>query len=71
MDNIKAFPSTPRHDLDTNRTVWNDGMELRDYFAGQALIALLGTAWSLNMYDSTRRAYEIADLMMEARDGKS
>lgn len=68
MNREKAFPSNPVLDLETNRTVFRDGMDLRDWFAGQALVSLLGSAWSLNMYDATRRAYDIADLMMEAKD---
>jgi hypothetical protein len=46
-----------------------DGMTLRDWFAGQALIGLLGTyttdlvAWE----KVSARAYGIADAMIEAR----
>lgn len=44
--------------------------DLRDWFAGQALTTLLSSSWNLNLYESTARAYEIADMMMEARSGK-
>ena len=30
---MKAFPGTPTFDQDANRTVWQEGMDLRDYFA--------------------------------------
>lgn len=43
----------------------HSGMSLRDYFAGQALVALRGhsnAAWV------AQRCYEIADAMMEVRN---
>lgn len=50
---------------------WDDGMSLRDYFAGQVIVhgAFTGTT---NKYDeeTAKRAYEIADAMMKARETK-
>ena len=46
----------------------SDGMTLRDYFAGQALMTLYaahGTSWT--DHEITEAAYDIADMMMEAR----
>lgn len=42
------------------------GMELRDWFAGQALIGLLARADREPVFVSTE-AYEFADAMLEAR----
>jgi len=38
---MKAFPSKPTFDLEINRTVWHDGMDLRDYFASSAMQSLV------------------------------
>ena len=69
---VKAFPSNPILDLDTNRTVWREGMDLRDYFAAKAMQALVtqqdwfNSDWHLE----AGAAYEIADEMMKARNKK-
>jgi hypothetical protein len=63
-----AFP-TPAHNLQ------NDGMSLRDYFAGQALAGGLEQGveddmnldWWHSTHKIAKRAYAIADAMMEAR----
>ena len=70
---VKAFPGSPTLDLETNRTVWQDGMDLRDYFAGLAMQALItGQDWfNSDWHLEAGAAYEIADKMMEARNGKS
>ena len=44
----------------------NDGMELRDWFAGQALTGLL-VANTEHRHDLQDTAYEIADRMLDAR----
>ena len=79
---MKAFPGTPTFDQDANRTVWQEGMDLRDYFAGLALQGLLSNSEDdfddeLLMRESyhdycmifASSAYEMADAMMEARNG--
>lgn len=53
-----AFPSV-------NGTWGNDGMSLRDYFAGQAMIAMV--AHPVNIAEES---YRIADAMLEARNLK-
>lgn len=48
-----------------------EGMDLRDYFAGQALPACLGPDDPINGCDpdaAAERAYIIADAMIKARD---
>lgn len=44
-----------------------DGMSLRDWFAGQALITI-SERW--RAVDAARMSYEYADAMLEAREGK-
>lgn len=63
-----AFPVT----LDHRGCVGAYGMTLRDYFAGQALIALphLGCGADLDHYDTATAAYQIADAMLAAREVK-
>jgi len=54
----RAFPVT-------SHSIWDTGMNLRDYFAGQCLSG----EWTAE-YPSeriARRCYKIADAMMEAR----
>lgn len=56
---MKAFPN--------NRS---EGMELRDYFAAQAMQAVI-TKYGLGYENGHAiKAYEIADLMMKAREFK-
>lgn len=43
------------------------GMTLRDYFAGQALVALVAEPGDLTISDVTKDAYRIADAMLAAR----
>ena len=64
---MKAFPGTPTFDQDANRTVWQEGMDLRDYFAG---LAMQNFSWiGENDTECAVSCYEIADAMMEARNG--
>lgn len=70
---MKAFPKTSRYDE-------NNGMDLRDYFAGKAMVALMPIHREMFM-DNTfedwigdatvamvENAYAIADEMMKARE---
>jgi hypothetical protein len=68
---MKAFPGTPTFDQDANRTVWQEGMDLRDYFAAKAMQALVTQQDWFNgdWHLEAGAAYEIADKMMEARNG--
>ena len=70
-DGGPAFPRPFSKDGDTE--AWSqDGMSLRDYFAGHALVALIAneklrseiaeTKWNL-----AHHAYKLADSMLEAR----
>jgi len=57
-DNLKAFPYTG---------AGSDGMDLRDYFAAKAMQGLLASDTFAPVSEFVRRAYEIADAMMEER----
>lgn len=67
-DHYPAFPL--RAQLNEDVYAYNEGMDLRDYFAGQALIILgprtilQGAADLANLADL---AYRAADALMEAR----
>lgn len=70
-----AFPMPGSTDGNGNVTYPEFGMSLRDYFAGQALIGLIGKLES-DAYDSVAEAsascgpasYEFADALLEARN---
>lgn len=75
-DGGPAFPRPASEDAtygtlaDGNSVVREqDGMTLRDYFAGQALTGLLAER-SIPAPSVATRAYEYADAMIEAQDGK-
>jgi hypothetical protein len=66
-----AFPMA----IPANCHRWEDGMTLRDYFAGQALVGLLATGedYHDNNYGDgwnwfAAAAYNLADAMIEARE---
>lgn len=69
-DNPKAFPSGSRYSGDL-------GMTLRDWFAGQALTSTMRLVTGHESEPGegmaqtfARRAYELADAMLEARKAK-
>ncbi|MCJ8309427.1 MAG: hypothetical protein HRU27_10005 [Rhizobiaceae bacterium] len=62
-------PDKPAFPMVKSQYGINPGMFLRDYFAGQALITLVPPALRAGQTEEVvRRAYEIADAMMVARD---
>jgi len=64
MNDMSAFPTVLPKDWDSV----NEGMTLRDYFAGQALPALTTQYCNTETpREITKRAYRMADLMIEAR----
>lgn len=44
----------------------HQGMSLRDYFAGQALVHI-GFQWAADNHELAKRCYGIADAMLKAR----
>lgn len=69
-----AFPSGESYSIGgvlNQRGPLNQGMTLRDYFAGQAINGFVSTNNWLNDSDPlniAKRAYRIADAMIEARE---
>jgi len=81
MDKLKAFPSRVKsHDICGTKgeavPVYEEyqGMDLRDYFAGQALVGLIARMaceyGNMNKPNSenAKDAYELADAMMKQRE---
>ena len=62
---MKAFPRQPIYYAETKTVDKQDGMELRDYFAAQAMQGLIAADRPFDF--AAQSAYIIADLMMEAR----
>ena len=46
------------------------GMTLRDWFAGQALAGMLDRAYGIPVNIIAKRSYEMADAMLDVREGK-
>jgi hypothetical protein len=67
---MKAFPTTIDNE---GYQIDHQGMDLRDYFAAQAMVGILtmlkgGNEGLITVQESTSKyAYEWADAMMEAR----
>ena len=66
---MKAYPFLHKHPTSGQTTI-SDGMDLRDWFAGQALQGLLASDVqdTINVFAS--KSYELADLMMKQREVK-
>jgi len=63
MNELQAFPMAVPENWDSIQ----DGMTLRDYFAGQALVALLSRSDFLRSKIIAENAYAYADAMLEER----
>ena len=66
MTDVPAFPMAVPENWDS----YQDGMTLRDYFAGQALTGLLAGRQPNNAYPLeylAETSYATADAMLEAR----
>ena len=70
-DGGPAFSGEPYRDSYGNHRGHQRGMSLRDYFAGQALKTFASPGYGivshLGKEGVAKRAYEIADAMLEAR----
>jgi len=74
-DSPKAFPLP--HFEQNGKVFYQDGMTLRDWFAGQALTSTMRLVTGHESEPGegmaqtfARRAYEVADAMLEARKAK-
>ena len=63
---MKAYPFMHKHPT-SGQTEIEAGMDLRDYFAGQALKGLLASDVRDTMDSFAIRSYVLADLMMKQR----
>jgi hypothetical protein len=63
---MKAYPYMHKHPT-SGQTTESEGMDLRDWFAGQALQGLLASEVIDTMDSFTVRSYLLADLMMKQR----
>lgn len=63
---MKAYPFQHKNPT-SGLTTESDGMDLRDYFAGQALLGLLASDVRDTMDSFAIRSYVLADLMMKQR----
>jgi len=62
---ISAFPIA----ISANCISWEDGMTLRDYFAGQVLVGIMtGSEYGVVPEKTATWCYKIADAMIEARE---
>jgi hypothetical protein len=63
---MKAYPFLHKNPTSGQTTI-EEGMELRDWFAGQALQGLLASEVIDTMDSFATRSYLLADLMMKQR----
>jgi hypothetical protein len=66
---MKAYPYMHKHPTSGQTTI-SEGMDLRDWFAGQALQGLLASDIEDTIDVFTSKSYELADLMMKQREIK-
>jgi len=64
---MKAYPFIHKHPT-TGNTKLEEGMDLRDYFAGLAMQKLMGSA---DVDDCCKSAFMWADAMLKAREVKN
>ncbi len=69
---MKAFPyvrEVPSDQAGYRAYAHEDGMDLRDYFASDAMKGMLANPeCDLNANETVNTAYQMADLMMKARE---
>lgn len=67
---MKAFPS--EHPSSGTLSNLSDGMDLRDYFAAKAMVAIIGQCEGGNYDDFciAHAAYQMADFMIKERNGE-
>ena len=64
MDELQAFPMAIPENWDSIQ----DGMTLRDYFAGQALVGIASDPTiDISIVERAKWSYRMADAMLEAR----
>jgi hypothetical protein len=66
---MKAYPFLHKHPT-TGNTTMSDGMDLRDWFAGQALLGLLASDVTSPLEVFVKQSYRVADAMIQQREVK-
>jgi hypothetical protein len=66
---MKAYPYMHKHPTSGQTTI-SEGMDLRDYFAGQALLGLLASDVNSPLETFVKQSYRVADEMMKQREVK-
>jgi len=66
---MKAYPFLHKHPT-TGNTTMSDGMDLRDWFAGQALLGLLASDVNSSLEVFVKQSYRVADAMIKQREVK-
>ena len=66
---MKAYPFSHKHPT-LGTTSQSEGMDLRDYFAGLAMQGTMIAFKNTPRESISKSAYEMADLMMKARENK-
>ena len=68
---MKAYPFSHRHPT-TGVTTSSEGMDLRDYFAAQAMRFSMFDRKNYESWDEVAKAsYKMADAMLEARERRN
>ena len=63
---MKAYPYMHKHPTSGQTTI-SEGMDLRDYFAGMALLGLLASDVTSPLETFVKQSYRVADAMMKQR----
>jgi hypothetical protein len=63
---MKAYPYMHKHPTSGQTTI-SEGMDLRDYFAGQALQGMMVDVYIPDFNHIAKTAYAMADAMMKQR----
>ena len=63
---MKAYPYMHKHPTSGQTTI-SEGMDLRDWFAGQALLGLLASDVTSPLETFVKQSYRVADAMIQQR----
>jgi hypothetical protein len=66
---LKAYPFSHKHPT-LGTTTQSEGMDLRDYFAGLAMQAIVSKEGDYDDHVVAKISYQMADAMLVARENK-
>jgi len=67
---MKAYPYMHKHPTSGQTTI-SEGKDLRDWFAGKALLGLLASDVTSPLETFVKQSYRVADAMMKQREVKN